>query len=373
MNEGITYVGMDVHKKDIAVAMLLPGKDSPIQWKVANEPKAVRRMVKKMLREAPGEVRSCYEAGPCGYVLKRSIESLGPVVCEVIAPSLIPKKPGEKIKTDRRDAKKLAELLRANLLTEVQPPTPEEESLRDLCRCREDAKEDLMRSRHRLSKLVLRRGFNYTKGKKAWTQVHLKWLKSLNWDYEADQVVFDDYLRSIGNLEERLSGLNATLEDLSKKQPWAEYVAALRCFPGIDTITAMTIIAELHDFSRFPSPRDLMSYLGLVPSENSTGERKRKGSITKTGNTHARKILVEAAHHYRHKPSVGVKLRKRREGQPGNIIAIAEKAHLRLHRRYWHLLLAGNKPKNKAVVAVARELVGFIWAALYPMSVGARG
>lgn len=318
-------------------------------------------------------MRSCYEAGPCGYALKRSIESLGPVVCEVIAPSLIPKKPGEKIKTDRRDAKKLAELLRANLLTEVQPPTPEEEALRDLCRCREDAKEDLMRSRHRLSKLVLRRGFTYTKGKKAWTQAHLKWLKSLNWEYEADQVVFDDYLRSIGNLEERLTGLNVTLEDLSKKQPWAEHVAALRCFPGIDTITAMTIIAELHDFSRFPSPRDLMSYIGLVPSESSSGERKKKGSITKTGNTHARKILVEAAHHYRHKPSVGVKLRKRREGQPGNIIAIAEKAHLRLHRRYWHLVLAGNKEKNKAVVAVARELVGFIWAALYPMSVeGAR-
>lgn len=372
MNEGITYVGMDVHKKDISVAMLLPNKNFPVQWKVANETKAVRRMVKKILREAPGEVRSCYEAGPCGYILKRSIESIGPIVCEVIAPSLIPRKPGERIKTDKRDAKKLAELLRANLLTEVQPPTPEEESLRDLCRCREDAKEDQMRSRHRLGKLLLRRGITYNKGK-AWTHAHRKWLKSINWDHEADQAVFDDYLRSIENLEERLAGLRAKLEELSKKQPWAERVGALRCFPGIDTITAITIVAELHDFSRFRSPRALMSYLGLVPSENSTGDNERRGRITKTGNTHVRRVLVESAHHYRHKPSVGVKLRKRREGQPTEIITIAERAHLRLYRRYWHLLMAKNKLRNKVVVAVARELVGFIWAALYPRSVeGAR-
>lgn len=368
MDNNITYVGLDAHKKFLEVAMLLPHSPKPIQWRVTNETRAVRRMVKKILREAPGEVRCCYEAGPCGYELKRSIESSGSVVCEVIAPSLIPRKSGERIKTDRRDAKKLAELFRANLLTEVQPPTKEEEAIRDLCRCREDAKEDLMSARHRLGKLLLRRGITYTSGK-AWTQKHRIWLRKINWDYEADQTVFDDYLRSIETIEERLAALNAKLEELSKKAPWAEPVGWLRCFRGIDTITAMTIVAELHDFSRFQSPRTLMSYLGLVPSESSSGDNLRRGSITKTGNKHARRILIEAAWHSRHKPAVGVKLHKRREGQPGDVIAIADRAQLRLHRRYWHLIMAKNKPSNKAVVAVARELVGFIWAALYPRAI----
>ena len=364
---------MDVHKKNIAVAMLLPQKDKPVEWTVANESKAVRRMVKKFEREAPGEVRCCYEAGPCGYALKRTMEDMGPVVCEVVAPSLIPRKPGERIKTDRRDARKLAELLRANMLTEVRPPTSEEESIRDLCRCREDAKEDQMRARHRLSKLLLRRGLTYT-GSNTWTQKHRQWLRSITWDYAADQIVFDDYIRAIENIEERLRAINAKLEEFSKQAPWEESVGWLRCFRGIDTLTAMTIVAELHDFSRFHTPRELMSYLGLVPSENSTGENTRKGRITKTGNKHVRRILIEAAWHSRHKPNVGVALRRRREGQPGDVIAIADRAQLRLHRRYWHLIMAKNKPANKAAVAVARELVGFIWSALYPRSVdGVRG
>jgi transposase len=363
---------MDVHKKSISVAMLLPRRKKPVEWTVTNEPRAIRRMVKKLVREARGEVRCCYEAGPCGYVLKRTIESTGPVVCEVVAPSLVPVKPGDKIKTDRRDAKKLAELLRADLLTEVRPPSLEEEGVRDLCRCREDAKEDLMRARHRLGKLLLRRGLVFGGGK-AWTGKHRTWLRSLNWDNDADQAVFDDYIRSIEHIEERQAALTVKLEELSKQPPYAEPVASLRCFRGIDTVTAMTIVAELHDFSRFQSARELMSYLGLVPSEDSSGDRKRKGSITKMGNRHVRKALIEAAWHYRHKPAVGAKLRKRREGQPGDVIAIADRAQLRLNRRYWKLLLGNNKPKNKVVVAVARELVGFIWAVLYPRAAeGAR-
>ena len=368
MDEGITYVGMDSHKKTIQVAMLLPGVDKPVEWRVANEPKAIRRMVKKVSRQAPGEVRSCYEAGPCGYSLQRTIHAAGPMVCEVIAPSLIPRKPGERIKTDRRDARKLAELLRANLLTEVRPPTPEEESVRDLCRCREAAKTDLMRARHRLAKMLLRRAIIYGKGK-AWTVAHRRWLKTIKWDHEADQVVFDDYMRAIELLEERKATLTAKIEEFSQQEPWAEPVGLLRCFRGLDTVSAMTLCTELHDFSRFPSPRGTMSFLGLVPSEQSSGDKTHRGGITKTGNSHARRILIEAAWHYRHKPSLGAKLQKRREGQPTNVIAIADRAQQRLHRRYWYLTMNKNKPSNKAVVAVARELVGFIWAALHPWAV----
>lgn len=373
VDNGITYVGMDSHKKDIQVAMLLPDIYKPVEWTVANEPKAIRRMVKKILRQAPGEVRSCYEAGVCGYALQRTIEKAGPMVCEVIAPSLIPKKPGERIKTDRRDARKLAELLRANLLTEVRPPTPEEESVRDLCRCREAAKKDLMTARHRLGKLLLRRAIVYTAGK-AWTRTHRRWLRKIKWDHECDQFVFDDYLRGIELLEERKAALTAKIEEISQQQPWAEPVGVVRCFRGFDTVSAMALCTELHDFSRFPSPRGTMAFVGLVPSEHSSGDKRRPGSITKAGNSHVRRTLVEAAWHYRHKPAVGRPLRKRREGQPVDVIAIADRAQQRLYRRYWHLTVAKNKPTNKAAVAVARELVGFIWAALYPRSVeGARG
>jgi transposase len=365
MTSGITYVGLDAHKNSISVAMLLPRKRKVVEWTVANEPKALRRMVKKLAREAPGEVRCCYEAGPCGYALKRTIETGSEVVCEVIAPSLIPVKPGERIKTDRRDASKLAELFRAGLLTEVQPPTAQEEAVRDLCRCREDAKEDQTRARHRLSKLLLRRGLVYSQGKN-WTSVHRKWLRSIKWEHAADQAVFDDYMQALEHVEERLKALDAKLEEASQEAPYAQPVAWLRCFRGIDTVTAMTIVAELHGFSRFESPRALMSYLGLVPSEHSSGDTKRRGTITKTGNKHVRRILIEAAWHYRHAPAVGARLRKRRHGQPGHVIAIADRAQSRLHRRYWRLISGSNKPHNKAVTAVARELVGFIWAALYP-------
>jgi transposase len=198
-------------------------------------------------------------------------------------------------------------------------------------------------------------------------------MRKIKWDNEADQIVFDDYLRTIELTEERKAALTAKLEELSKQQRWAEPVGVLRCFRGFDTVSAMSLFAELHDFSRFPSPRGTMSFVGLVPSENSTGDNQRRGCITKAGNTHARRILIEAAWHYRHTPRVGRPLQKRREGQPADAIAIADRAMSRLHRKYWHLTLAKNKPSNVANVAVARELVGFIWAALYPLAVeGAR-
>lgn len=361
MRGSTTDVGMDTSKSSIQVAMLLPESEKAVEWELVNEPRAVRRMAKRLKREAVGELRVCYEAGPCGYALQRQLRELG-VNAIVVAPSLIPMKPGERVKTNRRDAVKLAVMLRAAALTEVHPPTLEEESVRDLCRCRDDIREDMMRARHRLMKMLLRRGVIYP-SKGAWTEAHRRWLRSLAFEHEAARATFDDYVRAIEHLEERLATVESAIESTSQREPYREPVAWLRCFRGIDTVTALSVVAELHDFGRFQSARELMSYLGLVPSENSTGDRQRRGPITKTGNKHARRLLIEASWHYRHKPAVGRKLGQRREGQPGWVIALADRAQARLHRRYWRLVTHG-KAHNKAVTAVARELSGFLWAAL---------
>ena len=357
-----TDVGMDVHKKDIVVTMLRGEAGETVTWKLANEPRAIRRLARKLEREALGMLRTAYEAGPCGYVLQRQLQAEG-VPCQVVAPSMIPSAPGDRIKTDRRDARKLAEMLRAGLLTEVHPPTEDEEAVRDLCRCREDAKQDLTRSRHRVSKFLLRRGLHYGKGR-AWTRGHRLWLWGLQLEHRAAQATLEEYLVGIEQLETRLRELDRVIAEIADTEPYREQVGWLRCFRGIDTLTAMTILSELHDFRRFPSARQLMSYLGLVPSEHSSGESVRRGGITKTGNGHARRIFIETAWHYRHKPTVGATLRKRRQGQPAHVIATADRAMQRLHRRYWRLLSLG-KPPQKAVTAIARELVGFVWAMLH--------
>jgi len=362
MANGVTCVGLDAHKESIQVAMLVPGRREPLEWQLANEPQAVRRLAKKLLQGAPEDVVCCYEAGPCGYALQRQMQAVG-VRCQVVAPSLIPVKPGERVKTDRRDARKLADLLRAGLLTEVHPPTVEEEAARDLCRCREDAKEDLLRSRHRLVKMLLRRGRVWIAGKRTWTKAYYEWLRGLRFELPADQAVFEDYLLAIEQIEERIARVDIKLEAMAQEEPYREPVGWLRCFRGIDTVTAMTLVAELHDFRRFHSPRELMAYLGLVPSEHSSGGSQRRGSITKAGNSHVRRVLVETAWHYRHAPALSKKYRRRRRGQPAWILAVADRAQQRLHRRYVRLCARG-KPHNKVTVAIARELVGFIWVAL---------
>jgi transposase len=360
MREGNTFVGLDAHKKTIQVCMLLPDQP-PVEWQVANEGGAIRRMAKRIRREARGDIVSCYEAGPCGYSLQRQLNELK-MKCQVVAPSLIPVKPGDRIKTDRRDARKLAGLLRAGLLTEVHPPTKEEESVRDLCRAREDVVEDLQRCRHRLVKLLLRRGVIWDG--KAWTQTHRTWLRSLNFEREADTTVLADYLLAIEQAEARLRTLEDALEICAAREPYKRPVAWLRCFRGISTITALTIVAELHDFRRFESARELMAYLGLVPSEYSSSESRHQGSITKAGNCHVRRVLIETAWHYRHPFRIGPTLSKRREGQPAEIIAITDKAGQRLHRRFHKMTMRG-KPPCKIAVAIARELAGFIWAVLH--------
>jgi transposase len=368
MKNVITYVGIDAHKKNLFIAMLIGTGNTAVTWQVANEPGAVRRLVRKLEREAPGPLRVFYEAGPCGYALQRQLTTAR-VSCEVIAPALIPRKPGERVKTDRRDARKLAELGRAGLLTVVQQPTGEEEAVRDLARARDDAREDLQRCRHRLGKLLLRRGHHYSG--RNWTSAHRRWIGSLEWTHAAECAVMEDYLLAIDQAEARLSELDARLAEIAETEPYREPVGWLRCFRGIDTLTAMLILAELHDFRRFGSAPALMSYLGLVPGEYSSGDAQRRGRITRTGNALVRRLLVEAAWHYQHRPSVGPALARRRKGQPGHVIGIADKAQQRLCRRF-RKLTAERKPAPKVAVAIARELAGFLWAALQPAPVSVK-
>lgn len=360
----ITWVGLDAHKKAINVAVRVAGSREFTEWVVANEPRALKRLARQLIKMANGsEVRCCYEAGPCGFALQRELMAAAPIIVEVIAPALIPRKPGERVKTDRRDARKLCELLEAGLLTEVLAPTEDEEAVRDLFRCHEDGREDLMRHRHRLSKFLLRRAIRYTAGKKHWTRQHHQWLRSLRFEEPVDQAVLDSYLLAVEQTEERLKTIDAQLGLIAQQDPYLKPVGRLRCFRGIDTLSAMGLQAELFNFARFPSPGKLAGFVGITPSEHSSGGKSNHGGITKAGNGSVRRLLIEAAQHYRHRPSVGPALRKRREKQPPAVIAIADKAQHRLHRRYHRLVSRGVQP-NKALVAVARELAGFIWAAM---------
>jgi len=364
MEEGITYVGLDAHQETIHAAVLIPGIERAAEDAFSNTPEAIRRWARRLVKQGPGAVRCCYEAGPLGYGLLRELEALG-LSCIVVAPSLIPMRPGDRIKTDRRDARKLGELLRAGLLTAVHPPTPEQEAARDLTRAREAVKRDQVRLRHRLSKFLLRRAVRFTPGRKAWTRAHLEWLRGRRLEHAADQAIFDDHLLGLEQIEGRLGALDSKLEAIAQAAPYREPVGWLRCFRGIDTLTALALVAELHDWRRFESPRALMAYLGMVPSESSSGGKEQRGSITKAGNVRLRRLLVEAAWHYRHRPGVSYRLRARRAGQPARVIAIADRAQQRLHARYARLQARG-KPHNKVVIAVGRELAGFLWAAMDP-------
>ena len=304
------------HAATIRVAVLAPGAGKPEAWQLANEPRAVKRLARRLLRDAEGPVVACYEAGPTGFALQRRLAAEG-IECRVIAPALIPRRPGDRVKTDRRDARKLAELRR--------------------------------------------RGIAYDG--RNWTKRHRNWLLTLRFEHRAAQAAFDDYLRAIEGVEERLRTLEQELAACAAGDDYREAVGLLRCFRGVDTVTALTVLAELGDITRFGSARQLMSYLGLTPSEYSSGARQRRGPITKTGNSHVRRILVESAWHYRHPPRVGAALRKRREGQPGWAVVLADRAQTRLYRRQRRLAAHG-KPSVVANVAVARELAGYLWAVL---------
>lgn len=362
MKDSITYVALDTHKKEHTVALLLAGHEQPEVWTIRNTKRDVRRMVRRIIRRAPDPVKFCYEAGVCGFALQRQIEAEG-AECVVIAPSLVPVKPGQRIKTDRRDARKLVKMLQAGMLTKVHPPTEEEESVRDLCRCREAAQQDLTRIRHQLSKFLFRRGWIYQSGRQ-WTQKHLQWIARIRFDRPRDRQLLSEYLLELHHRQERAASLARAVEEAAAACPWTKQVGWLRCFRGIDTITALTVLSELHGVGRFDSPRQLMCYLGLTPSEDSSGDKDRKGGITKAGNRRVRRVLMEASWHQAKPPRVSQALRKRRESQPAWVIQVADRAMKRLHGRYWHLVQRGKLP-TKAATAVCRELSGFLWAVLY--------
>jgi transposase len=361
MSKRITFIGLDAHKRTITAAILRPGSRKTELITFENTPKTLARFVRTQQKAAEGPLRACYEAGPLGFGLKRTLDEFG-LPTDVIAPSQIWAKPGDRIKTDRRDAEKLVRQLKADMLTIVRPPTEEEEAIRDLCRAREDAKEDETAAKNRLTKFLLRKSMHYP-GKTAWTANYWKWLSSLRFEMAADQIIFDNYLTAVRQVTERVAALTTKIEAFAQLEAYADVVAALRCFRGIDTVTAMTIVTELHGFERFDDPRQLMAFLGLVPSEHTSDGKGYRGSITKTGNSHVRRVLVEAAWHYRHPPRCGAKLRKRRLGQLPSVIEHADKAMRRLHKR-WYAMQMQKKPNPKIVVAVARELVGFLWAVL---------
>lgn len=363
MEGSITWVGIDAHKKTLAVAVLSPGSKVADEFTIDNTEPAIRKLARRLTRAAKGrEVRACYEAGTCGFTLQRRLDAAG-VMCDVIAPSLIPRKSGERFKTDRRDAYKLAELSRAGVLTTVSPPTLEQEAIRDLCRCREAARADLHRVRHRLIKMLVRRGLVFDPHQRLWSAAHRRWVDALAFENPVDQTVLAEYRLAIEQTERRLRALDKEIEKAAELPLYREHVAWLRCFRGIDTTVATIFVAELHGIDRFESPRELAAYLGLVPSLHASGDSARHGKITKTGNGHIRRALVQACWQYRHRPAVGVGLRKRREGQPERVLAIAERAERRLSGRYARLKARG-KHVNKVVIAIARELVGFLWAAL---------
>jgi transposase len=354
----ITYIGLDVHQRSIAMAELGADAEGPVVREIPNDPKLVRRTFQRLKKESPG-LRCCYEAGPCGFELERLLGQMG-IACEVIAPALIPRKPGERIKTDRRDAAKLARLYRAGELTAIRVPTPEEEAVRDLVRAREDVRKDLIAARHRLAKFLLRHGRIFSDGKN-WTERHFRWLRAQSFDHAGERTTFEHYLLQVDHLIDRRARLEAEIAVLAAAEPYRAPVARLSCLRGISVLSSMVLLAELQDFRRFQHPRELMAFVGLVPSEHSSGASQRRGSITKTGNSHARRVLVEAAWAYRHPPRVGPRARRALADQPPHVVALARKAQLRLHRRYGRLVARG-KRVQVVVTAVARELCGFVWA-----------
>jgi transposase len=354
------YIGLDVHRASIAVAVADEDQPPTSHSSIANDPSAVRKLMSR-LGGPEVRLRVAYEAGPTGYVLQRQLTTLG-IDCMVVAPSLIPVRPGDKVKTDRRDALKLARLLRSGDLTPVWVPDAAHEALRNLVRARADAKADQLRAKHRLSKFLLRQGCRPPASiRRAWSVRFMQWLRQLQFGQAADQVVFADYLAEVTQAGERIKRLEAALQQCAKTSSQVAVIRALQAFRGIGFLSAVTIVAEAGDLRRFRTAPQFMAYAGVVPSESSSGSRQHRGSITKTGNSLLRHVLGEAAHHARHAPRVAGTLKQRQAELPRAMVDLAWRAQLRLHTRYRQL--GSRIGPRKALTAIARELAGFIWAA----------
>jgi transposase len=345
-------VGLDVHARSIRLAAiradeLLEERTLPYD----------EEQVARLLRRWPF-VRCCYEAGPTGFGLYRHLVGYG-IDCQVVAPGLVPQRPGDRVKTDPRDARKLARLLAGGLLEPIYVPAPELEAARDLVRAREDGRLDRMRDRHRLSKFCLRHGRLLPTS--AWTVTRRKWLGEQRFQHPAEQITFDTYLHAVDLVDRRIEALEQAIRETAEHGPWRDLVARLRCLRGIDTLTALALVAEIGDFSRFHTAEEFMAFVGLVPCEHSSGDKRRQGSITKVGNSHVRRLLVEAAWHARRRPKVGYDLARRQRGQDAAVIERSWRCQRRLYQR-WQRMAGRGKPHQKIVVACARELAGFVWA-----------
>jgi transposase len=346
---------LDVHVAKVVAAIADAGSGELRVRRVGGETAAVAEFCAGL----PAPVKVAYEAGPTGFGLARQLERRG-IRCTVAAPGKIERPAQDRVKTDRRDAERLVRLAMIGGLHAVRVPTPAEEALRDLVRAREDVRGDLMRARHRLAKLLLRHDLRFEGNN--WTQRHLDWLGRVELAEPVAQAVLADGIGAIEALLVRREDLEAQMTSSIAGSPWEQVAARLRCLRGIDTLSALGLCAEVGDFARFERPAQLMSYLGLVPSENTTGEKRRQGQITKSGSRHARRLLVEAAWHYRRAPRKGRELRRRQEGQPQAVCAISWKAQRRLHRSWVRLDSERGKRRTLCAVAVARELAGFCWA-----------
>lgn len=353
MSESMTVaVGLDVHARSIRLAAiradeLLEERTLPYDHEA----------VERLLRRWPA-VRCCYEAGPTGFGLYRYLVERG-IECAVVAPGLVPQRPGERVKTDPRDARKLARLLAGGLLEPIHVLSSELEAVRDLVRAREDARLDRMRDRQRLSKFCLRHARLLPTS--AWTVGRRKWLGEQRFERAAEQITFDAYLHAVDLVDRRIEMLERAIHETAEQGPWRALVARLRCLRGIDTLTALALVAEIGDFDRFRCAEEFMAFVGLVPSEHSSGERRRQGSITKVGNSHVRRLLVEAAWHARRRPKVGYELARRQREQDALVVERAWRCQQRLYQR-WQRMAGRGKPQQKIVVACARELAGFVWA-----------
>jgi transposase len=356
----IRFVGLDVHAETIAVAIAEATGEVRDLGTIPNRPDAIRKLVKKLGH--PEGLRVCYEAGPCGYVVYWQLVEVG-VHCDVVAPTLVPVKPGVRVKTDRRDARKLAHSYRSGDLTPVWVPDPAYEALRDLVRAREAAKGDQLRARHRLQKFLLRRGLQRPQGMQPWTQRYQGWLYAQSFEHAAQQLTYLDYVHEVDHARERIERLEKAIDQVLPSLPatMREVIAGLQALRGVGQLSAVTVVAEVGSLARFAHPRQLMGYSGAVPSEWSSGGKTSRGKITKSGNAHLRRVIIEAAWAYRHRPAIGPTLRRRHAGLDPTLKEIGWKAQQRLCSRYRRLSARG-KPHQQVVTAVGRELLGFIWA-----------
>ena len=356
MANGIRWVGLDVHAGQTAGAVFDSATGEVRSRVLAGRP----HEVVPWLLELPRPVRAVYEAGPTGYGLARRARAAG-IDMQVCAPGMIAKAPGDRVKTDKRDALKLARLHAAGQLVLVHVPALEHEQLRDLSRAREDVRGDLMRARHRIAKFLLRREIYFTGRGKAWTRAYRVWLAGLRFDDRPSALAFADYLHAHDVLLARRDTLDRAIDEIAIASPWAQIIGRLRCLHGIDTLSAFGICAEVCDFERFLAPTAFSAYLGLVPSEHTSGDKRRQGAITKAGSAHARRLLVEAAHHYARPPRTGGALQRRQEGHEPWVIDVAWRAQRRLHGRWRHLRADRRRPGGVVAVAVARELAHYCW------------